>query len=95
MGFAVVFDDGADPPDYVGLQRDGVQVHMQSHHEPGWAGGNRIYRFAVDSPDELLAEFRARSPAFDDCEVHDTAWGTREFSRYDPDHNAIVFYCDR
>ena len=88
MGFEVTFDDGDDPPGYVGLRRDGVEIHMQSHPEPGWAEGGRcVYRFMVDDPDSLLAEFRARSSTFDDRDVEDTAWGTREFGRYDPDGN--------
>ena len=65
IGFEIGFDDGGDPPGYVGLQRDGVEIHLQSHPEPGWAEGGRcIYRFMVDDPDALLAEFRARSSAF-------------------------------
>ena len=92
LGFDVAFDDGVDPPNYVGLERDGVRVHMQTHPEPAWAGGNRIYRFLVDDPDALLAELRTRSSAFDAREARDTAWGTREFGQYDPDHNAVMFY---
>jgi catechol 2,3-dioxygenase-like lactoylglutathione lyase family enzyme len=96
IGFEIGFDDGGDPPGYVGLQRDGVEIHLQSHPEPGWAEGGRcIYRFMVDDPDALLAEFRARSSAFADRDVADTAWGTREFGRYDPDGNALFFYRDR
>jgi catechol 2,3-dioxygenase-like lactoylglutathione lyase family enzyme len=96
VGFEVAFDDGSDPPGYVGLRRDGVELHMQSHPEPGWAEGGRcVYRFMVDDPDALLADFRERSSSFADREVHDTAWGTREFGRYDPDGNALVFYCNR
>jgi catechol 2,3-dioxygenase-like lactoylglutathione lyase family enzyme len=96
MGFEITFDDGDDPPGYVGLQRDGVEIHLQSHREPGWAEGGRcVYRFMVDDPDSLLAEFRARSSVFADRDVADTAWGTREFSRYDPDGNSLFFYRDR
>jgi catechol 2,3-dioxygenase-like lactoylglutathione lyase family enzyme len=95
MGFEVAFDDGADPPGYVGLRLDDVEIHMQSHPEPDWAGGGCAYRFMVDDPDSLLAEFRARSSMFDDRDVRDTAWGTREFGRYDPDGNALFFYRDR
>ena len=95
IGFEVAFDDGGDPPGYVGLRRDGVEVHMQSHPEPGWPGGGCVYRFMVDDPDALLSEFRERSSAFAERDVKDTTWGTREFSRYDPDGNSLVFYRDR
>ena len=96
MGFEVTFDDGNEPPGYVGLRRDGVEIHMQSHPEPGWADGGRcVYRFMVDDPDSLLAEFRARSSVFADRDVEDKPWGTREFGRYDPDGNALFFYRDR
>ena len=75
MGFEVTFDDGDDPAGYVGLRRDGVEIHMQSHPEPGWAEGGRcVYRFMVDDPDSLLAEFRTRSSMFDDRDVKNTAW---------------------
>jgi catechol 2,3-dioxygenase-like lactoylglutathione lyase family enzyme len=96
MGFEVTFDDGDNPPGYVGLRRDGVEIHMQSHPKTGWAEGGRcVYRFMVDDPDSLLPEFRARSSMFADRDVDDTAWGTREFGRYDPDGNALFFYRDR
>ena len=96
MGFEVTFDDGGDPPGYVGLRRDGVEIHLQSHPEPGWTEGGRcVYRFMVDDPDSLLAEFHARSSVFADREISNTAWGTREFGRYDPDGNALFFYRDR
>lgn len=96
MGFEIAFGDGGDPPNYVGLRRDGVEIHLQSHLEPGWAEGGRcIYRFMVDEPEELLAEFQRRTSEFDDRAVEDTAWGTREFGRFDPDGNALFFYRDR
>jgi catechol 2,3-dioxygenase-like lactoylglutathione lyase family enzyme len=95
MGFEVAFDDREDPPGYVGLRRDGVEIHMQSHPEPGWAGGGCAYRFLVDDPDSLLAEFRARSSIFAEVDLKDTTWGTREFGRRDPDGNALFFYRDR
>ena len=96
LGFQLVFDDGGDPPGYAGLRRDGVEIHLQSHPEPGWSEEGRcIYRFLVDDPDALLTELRERSPAFSDREVQDTPWGTREFGRYDPDGNALFFYRNR
>ena len=68
---------------------------MQSHPEPGWAGGSRcVYRFMVDDPDALLVEFRERSALFSECVVTDTSWGTREFGQHDPDGNTLVFYRD-
>lgn len=95
LGLQPAFDDGGDPPSYVGLRRDGVEVHLQLHTEPGWADGPRVqYRFMVDDPDALHDELRRRGSALGERPVHDTEWGTREFGRYDPDGNALFFYRD-
>ncbi|MCB0992967.1 MAG: glyoxalase superfamily protein [Acidimicrobiales bacterium] len=96
LGFEVVFADADSPPSYAGLERDGVQVHLQAHHEEGWSESRRVqYRFLVDDPDELLNHFRQHGDAFATRSVADTAWGTREFGIYDPDGNALFFYRDR
>lgn len=95
LGFEAAFADNEVEPRYGGIRRDGVEVHLQWHSAQEWIeglGGN-VYRFLVDDPDSLFAEFpddlvRGR-------EVQDTAWGTREFGLYDPDGNALFFYRDQ
>lgn len=94
VGFEPVFVDDDEHPGYGGIRRDGVELHLQWHSEQEWADGvdGNAYRFLVDDPDALRAEFA--DELVRDHEVTDTAWGTREFGLYDPDGNALFFYRD-
>ena len=97
LGFEGRFVDPGSEPNYGGIGRDDVELHLQWHSADEWASGGaagNVYRFLVDDPDELLAEIAARSEALRGRQVADTEWGTREFGLYDPDGNALFFYCD-
>jgi hypothetical protein len=87
---SLAFGDKADPPNYVGFRRDGVELHMQFQFEHEM--GTIRLRFLVEDPDALSNEYRQRGVECNPNSVHDTSWGTREFALYDLDCNALTFY---
>lgn len=92
LGFALAFEDSADPPNYVGFRRDEVELHMQFQFEHEM--GTIRLRFLVQDPDALFDEYRQRGVECSAHGIRDTAWGTREFALYDLDGNALTFYRD-
>lgn len=94
LGFQLAFVDSDQQPGYAGIRRDSIEIHLQWHSEQEWADGltGSIYRFLVDDPDGLFAEFPA--DLLEGTTASDTAWATREFGLYDPDRNALFFYRD-
>ena len=100
LGFVVSFSDNENDPRYIGVQRDRVEIHLQWHDPASFVDrtvDRGAFRFLVDDPDQLFAEF-VKSSAVPEHKmsrgVHDTPWGTREFEFYDPDGNALFFYRD-
>jgi len=96
LGFELAFQDAEDEPKYAGLQRDGVELHLQWQDASHWVAGQDrpSFRFVVDDPDALFGEFRARGAVPEGKQVQETPWGTREFAFYDPDGNGLSFYAD-
>lgn len=96
LGFEPRFVDAGGDPNYGGIGRDDVEIHLQWHSAEEWTAGldGSAYRFFVDDPDELFVEITATSDLLEGRSVGDTAWGTREFGLYDPDGNALFFYRD-
>ncbi len=92
LGFELAFGDKADPPNYVGFRRDGVELHMQFQFEHEM--GTIRLRFLVEDPDALFNEYRQRGIECTPNGVRDTPWGTREFALYDLDRNSLTFYRD-
>jgi catechol 2,3-dioxygenase-like lactoylglutathione lyase family enzyme len=90
LGFMLAFGDKADPPNYVGLRRDAVVLHMQFQFEHEM--GTIRLRFLVENPDALFNEYRQRGVECTPNSVCDTPWGTREFALYDLDRNSFTFY---
>ena len=90
LGFQLAFDDKTEPPNYVGFQRDAVELHMQFQFEHEMS---RIrLRFLVDDPDALFGEYQKRGVECSVNGIRDTPWGTREFALFDVDRNALTFY---
>lgn len=93
LGFARVFDDGGSPVRYAGIRRGNVEIHLQWHGVESFAGPDGdcpAYRFYVDDPDGLFAEYAANG--VQTGPLRDTPWGTREFGVYDPNGMALSFY---
>ena len=92
LGFALTFQDAPIEPRYVGMERDGILIHMQWHDASEWGYPNDrpTYRIVVQDVDGLHRELAGRIARC--THVWDTDWGTREFHIQDPDMNGLQFY---
>ncbi len=96
LGFEPLFINDDQNPNYAGLRRGAVELHMQWHSAQEWETmSGSVYRFLVDDPDALHIDYEAAGVLPRGKKVEDTDWGTREFGLYDPDGNALFFYRDR
>ncbi|MFK7803443.1 MAG: glyoxalase superfamily protein [Anaerolineae bacterium] len=95
LGFSLAFQDSAANPNYAGVRRDGVEIHLQWHAETEWGRTERpMLRFIVADVDTLFIEFSDKEVFHENTAVRDTAWGTREFAFYDLNQNGLTFYQD-
>ena len=78
----------AEDPAYLGLQRDGVPLHVSSFSGDGIAGG--VASFYVRDVDALFAEFTSRGVHIE-LEPCDQSWGNREMYVRDADSNSLRF----
>src|SRR4051812_38135042 len=62
LGFTLRFQDRAQTPQYAGVMRDGVEIHLQWQDARQWAHpiDRPTYRIHVEDPDALYAEFLTR-----------------------------------
>jgi catechol 2,3-dioxygenase-like lactoylglutathione lyase family enzyme len=92
LGFTVQWDyRPASPksdPAYLGLDRDGVGIHLSSFPGDGVYGS--VAAFYVNGVDALFAEFAARKVTIG-LEPCDQSWGNREMYVRDPDGNSLRF----
>ena len=92
LGFQKKFAYRPDPskldPCYLGVVRDGVELHLQSFKRER-AGMTDAF-FWVDDVDLLHNEVAARG-AVVQLPPTDQSWGTRETGIRDPDGNVLVF----
>ena len=86
--FAFRVDEARPDPCYMGLERDGVWLHVSSFSGDGVAGGAVF--LLVEDVDALHAELVAKGVAIDTGPV-DQTWGNREMYVKDPDGNSIRF----
>ncbi|MFT5193027.1 MAG: catechol 2,3-dioxygenase-like lactoylglutathione lyase family enzyme [Cellvibrionaceae bacterium] len=94
LGFEVAFQDAADP-NYAGVRRDEVELHLQWHDGQEWVRVERpMLRFFVADVDTLYAEYQNKGIFSEHTAVRDTPWGTREFAFYDLNQNGLTFYQD-
>ena len=90
LGFTLAFGVPTNEGNYVGLRRDGVELHMQFQYEHEM--GTTRLRIVVDDPDALYAEYEDKDVFYEGTRLGDTPWGTREFALYDLDRNSLTFY---
>jgi catechol 2,3-dioxygenase-like lactoylglutathione lyase family enzyme len=99
LGFRLAFRDRPGPDaNYVGLRRDGVELHLQWHDEADFKSveaGTLMLRFVLDDPDALFEEYQDKNAFHERTRLADTPWGTREFALFDPDGNGLTFYRNR
>ena len=92
LGFQKLFAYRPDPnkndPCYLGIERDGVRLHLDSF-KPERAGTMGAFLYVSDV-DQLYAEFAARSAT---CQLPPTnqTWGNREMHIRDQDGNVLCF----
>jgi uncharacterized glyoxalase superfamily protein PhnB len=76
----------------MGLERDGVCIHLSSLSWDGVSGG--VVILLVESVDELYAEFVAKGVWIDTAPV-DQTWGTREMYIKDSDGNCVRYMAQK
>lgn len=91
LGFHKDFEHRTSPegPCYVGLSRDGHQLHLSTFCGDG-VSPSTIY-FYVDAVDALYESFRKAGLREAQLEPTNQTWGRREFYLRDPDGNALRF----
>lgn len=90
LGFTLDFAHRADHPDpcYMGVHRDGVQLHLSSLSGDGVPGS--VVNFVVDDVNALHKEFLAKNVVIAVGPV-DQTWGNREIYVKDADGNSLRF----
>jgi uncharacterized glyoxalase superfamily protein PhnB len=92
LGFQKRFAYRPDParrdPGYLGVERDGVSLHLESF-KPERAGLTTVFLWVTDV-DGLFAEIAARGAI---CQMPPTnqTWGNRETHIRDPEGNVLCF----
>ena len=97
LGFEVRFQDDPDQPEYAGVQRDNIVLHLQFQFDRDFQAGSAgrcFVRILVDDPDALFAEYSDKGVFQEWSKCGDTDWGTREFALADPDGNVLTFMRD-
>lgn len=99
LGFSHGFTDASndkDDPRYVGVVRDGAELHLQWHGPDEWENMTNapLIRLIVDDVDALFAEYKPLGVFHQGTALRNTAWRTREFGFYDPDGTGLIFYRD-
>ena len=81
---------------YVGLYRDGMELHLQWHAgtEEDPVNGGSVVKFFVEEIDEVFKEFMERGTVKEHQIHKNTPWATHEFGFYDLNKNAIYFVED-
>lgn len=93
LGFSLRFQSSAENPDYAGIERGNVGLHLQQH-DPAELdrAGQPSLRFVVMDTDALLEEYKEAGVFHEQTKLRNTDWGTREFAFFDPDNNGLTFY---
>lgn len=93
LGFAIAFSNDEIAPNYGGVRRDSIEIHLQSHTDEEW---NRMtsasLRFVVTHIEKLFNEYKTAGVFHSNTVLKETSWGTREFAFYDIDMNGLTFY---
>ena len=93
LGFRLAFRDNENDPKYAGVERDGVELHIQWHDEKDFGKVERLaLRFVIDDVDALFEEYQDKGVFHSRTALQDTPWGTREFAFYDLNGNGLFFY---
>lgn len=83
-------DGGGDGPLYMQVSRDGLVLHLSSHHDDGTPGSAVLCE--TRGVDELHAELRDRDYPFLNPGIEPGPGGGRELQLIDPSSNRLRFY---
>ena len=86
--FAYRLDESRPDPCYMGVERDGVPLHLSSFSGDGVSGG--VVYLAVEDVDALHRELVEKGVPIH-LEPVDQTWGNREMYVKDADGNSIRF----
>ena len=93
LGFTIDFEHRFEPslPLYMGIQRDGLTLHLSGHHGDT-TPGTRVYIVVNEGLTEFAQELSAKNhkhcrPGCPDT----TPWGTKELTITDPFGNRLTF----
>lgn len=93
LGFSIQFEHrfGPDMPLYLGLTRDGVELHLSEHHGDT-TPGTRV-RVSVDDIDALYSEIKSRPyKHLNPGPPNQQSWGERDLTLTDPFGNKLTFH---
>ena len=90
--FAYRLDESQADPCYMGLTRDGVELHVSSFSGDGVSGG--VVFLIVDDVDALYGELVQKEVPIA-LKPTEQSWGNREMYVKDPDGNSIRFVHSR
>lgn len=96
LGFKIAFADDAKKPTYAGVIRDAIEIHLQWHNAKEWEQeiDRPMLRIVSQNIQSLYEEFGKKDIFNPHTLLRETAWGTKEFSFYDPFKNGLTFYRD-
>ena len=92
LGFEVRFEHRFDDvgPLYMGIARDGCELHLSEHHGDGSPGAK--VRVEVVGIIDLHREFMVKKYRFNRPGLEKTPWETREVTVIDPFGSRLTFY---
>lgn len=91
LGFQKEFAHG-EPPEYAGLSRDGICVHLCRTNDATAIAMQTMLRFEVQNIEALYEEIRSRGEIHPNGALQTKPWGTREFAVIDRDGVCISFF---
>lgn len=96
LGFKIAFADDSKNPQYAGILRDAIEIHLQWHDSATWDDGldRPMLRIVTQNIEALYEEYSQKNVFHAHTLLRETAWGTKEFAFYDPFKNGLTFYRD-
>lgn len=96
LGFTEKFRDNEKAPKYVGIERDGIELHLVEVTPAQTAklvASQTMCRFPVDDVDALYKEFNKHKDVIHpNGKLATKPWGTREFGVLDPAGVCLTFF---
>ena len=91
LGFEITFEHRFEPdtPLYMGVRRDGCELHISEHHGDGTPG--TFLRIEIEDVDEYCRQLNAKRYKNSRPGVQEQPWGYRDMSIADPAGNKLIF----